>query len=509
MSSHSCLAIVLALSVALAGPARAQTVAGELVDAAGAPVSAARIVLLTADGTTAASALSDRDGRFVLRGPAAGEYRLRAERIGYAATESEPFRLEEGLRTTQRMAAGDARVRLDAITVSTRSRCAPRPGSSAGTAAVWEEVRKALDGVRSTRAGREGRFTLELYERDVDPQSGAVTGEERRTVEGVAEQPFVTVDPARLAEAGFIELDDEGYRYAAPDAEVVLSERFLEDHCFALRTAGAPSPGLIGLAFQPVRGRRVPDVEGVLWVDRATAELRRMEFAYTRPPVRGPRGVPGGTIEFQRLPDGRWLTSAWQLRMPVVGIRDAYTIGEQSRHLHAIREVGGSARPGSVPRAPAPPPVPAIAAVPDAVADEEEEAPAATPAAAARSARPPASTLPPDRRRLLTRAEVDRSSAPTATELVQTLRPQWLRARGNDATRARTAPLPGGITAVLIDEAPVVVYLDGTLIGLLEALRTIRRVEIEEVEYYDAGEAQQRWGTGHQHGAINVVTRRP
>lgn len=337
-------AAVLALLAAV--PLRAQSVRGEFVDAAGAPVPSGRVLLQTESGRVVHSALTDDAGAFSLRAPRAGRYVVRGERIGYGATLSPPLELAADEQATYRLVASRERVLLDAIVVESRPRCAVRPGASEETAAVWGEVRKALDLVNEGAGeAQRGRFTVDLFEREVDTRTRAVNVLSTRTSAGLAHRPFVTLPPERLAREGFIIRDTSGMVYAAPDAEILLSDGFLDNHCFRLRTAGAPEPGLIGLAFEPVRGRRVPDVEGVLWLDRASAELRRMEFEYTRAPLRGDRGVPGGQVEFQRLPDGRWITSSWVVRMPVQAENPHSDPRLRRRpRIVAVREVGGAVR---------------------------------------------------------------------------------------------------------------------------------------------------------------------
>lgn len=339
------IAAAAALALLAVAPLRAQSVRGQFVDAAGTPVPAGRVLLQTDSGRVVHSALTDDGGAFSLRAPRAGRYVVRGERIGFGATLSAPLELAADEEATYRLVASGERVLLDAIVVETRSRCAMRPGASEQTSAVWGEVRKALDLVNEGARDSRARFTVDLFEREVDTRTRAVTVISSRTTIGLAHRPFVTLPPERLAREGFIIRDTSGVVYAAPDAEILLSDRFLEDHCFRLRTEGAPEPGLIGLAFEPVRGRRVPDVEGVLWLDRATAELRLLEFEYTRTWLRGDRGVPGGRLEFQRLPDGRWITSAWVVRMPVESDQpDMDPRLRRGPRVVAVREVGGSLR---------------------------------------------------------------------------------------------------------------------------------------------------------------------
>src|SRR5262249_53043076 len=123
---------------------------------------------------------------------------------------------------------------------------------------------------------------------------------------------------------GYVVSDTSGTTYYAPDAEVLLSDFFAAAHCFHLveppRSAGVSS--LIGVAFQPLRDRPVlHDIDGTLWLDRTSAELRTLEFRYTGLPDYVAPANPGGKVEFLRLSDGGWLVSRWSVRMPVVGPR--------------------------------------------------------------------------------------------------------------------------------------------------------------------------------------------
>jgi hypothetical protein len=92
---------------------------------------------------------------------------------------------------------------------------------------------------------------------------------------------------------------------------------------------------------------------------------------------------------------------------------------------------------------------------------------------------------------ILTRAEIETSSASNAYDLLQQLRPQFLRSRG--ATSIRD-PRP----------AYAVVYMNDVLYGNLVSLRSILVEEIDEVRYISATNATTRWGTGHAAGVIQV-----
>ena len=92
----------------------------------------------------------------------------------------------------------------------------------------------------------------------------------------------------------------------------------------------------------------------------------------------------------------------------------------------------------------------------------------------------------------ITFEEIQRSSAGDAYELVQSLRPSWLRQRGR--------------TSIVLP-SPIRVYLNGVLQGELDALRRISASTILRLEHLGASAATRRFGTGHASGAILVTTQ--
>src|SRR4029079_7463122 len=126
--------------------------------------------------------------------------------------------------------------------------------------------------------------------------------------------------------AGYVVADGGGTTFFAPDADVLLSERFASAHCFHLREPPRESPSLIGVGFTPARERRdLSDIEGTVWLDRGVRELQVLEFAYTNQPDAALPAEPGGRVEFWRVAGGRWLVSRWNLRMPQLGARSNRT----------------------------------------------------------------------------------------------------------------------------------------------------------------------------------------
>jgi hypothetical protein len=314
------LAVLLALLLLLPAAAAAQTVRGTFVDHdTGEPVAGGRVVLRDAEGHEAASGHTDASGAYELRAGADGTYTLRGERIGFAPTTSPPLSLAAGRVTEYRLVAGTQRVMLDAITArSEGSRCVVRPGAGMQAAVLWEEARKALQNARATSETGTYRYTAQHFRTELDAHTRVVRHAVIDTLTGQHGDPFVTLPVARLAAEGYVHSAGDTLIFYAPDAAALLSPTFLDQHCFRLQDPPPGREGQIGLAFEPTRERRLPDVRGTLWLDRRTAELRKLEYQYTGVGVRRPSDEAGGSMEFRRLPAGTWIISRWRIRMPVL-----------------------------------------------------------------------------------------------------------------------------------------------------------------------------------------------
>ena len=102
----------------------------------------------------------------------------------------------------------------------------------------------------------------------------------------------------------------------------------------------------------------------------------------------------------------------------------------------------------------------------------------------------------------ITSQELAESGSQNLYQAVQTLRPQWLRARPR--TSIATGSATGGASAV--DQT--VVYLDQNKFGGLQSLQQLTLGGVQEIRFYDGVEATNRFGTGHSAGAIVVRTAR-
>lgn len=317
----------LALPLLCASALGAQVVRGRVTESSSrAPVAGALVELVaTGDGDAAggarvASALSGVDGAFALQAPTAGRYRLVAKRIGVRRFEGPPFPLAGGETITRDITMDAVDYRLPTVLVTANALCAAEPGDRARVAALWEEARTALDAAEISLRDRLFTAQVTRYVRELEPRSLRVLRETRSEARGVVASPLSALPAESLSAHGYWRATDGGgAHYYGPDARVLLSDAFLGDHCFRSVNGTGTREGLVGLAFAPIANRPVPDVEGTLWLDARTFELRLVEFRYDRVRDGVDRDKVGGEVHFARLANGAWLVRRWHLRVPTLG----------------------------------------------------------------------------------------------------------------------------------------------------------------------------------------------
>ena len=99
----------------------------------------------------------------------------------------------------------------------------------------------------------------------------------------------------------------------------------------------------------------------------------------------------------------------------------------------------------------------------------------------------------PHRRRtdVITREEMASGQFASAYDIIRTLRPQWLVARGPDTFLSA----PGEVQ----------VRIDGSWLGGVATLRSVTAAGIESIRWVDPIAAAGRWGGDFRNGAIVIV----
>jgi hypothetical protein len=328
-----------------AKPAAAQSVAGRVLEAeTGQPVPGALVVLATQAGERHAVALADADGRYTLRARAAGDYTVRAERVGFASAAPAPVRLEAGQTVQLEVRAASLRITLEPVVATgRRRRCTEALAGGAQTSAVWEEARKALQSAAVVERTGAYTFVMQMRQRQLSPGGRRVIHEQSWTDRATG-TPFLTRSGEALERNGYVVVDADSLILYGLGAGAILSDVFLANHCFGVRDGGSEHPGWVGLEFAPLAGRVSPDVRGVLWLDRASGELRVVEYGYTGLPMRGPVNALGGRLEFRRIASGAWIVMRWHVRGPVLLADHGVlrTLADLSRFtVTALLETGG------------------------------------------------------------------------------------------------------------------------------------------------------------------------
>lgn len=337
------LRTVVAALALFPAAASAQTVVVRVLNAeAGQPLFGALAYLVDAEGRTERNALTDERGRALFIGIEPGGYSIRVEMIGMATGRTEAFAIASGTTISQELRLASRAIQLEGLEVEMEGgRCQVRPQEEGLLVArVWDEARKALSAAAFTDNVGSYRYETMTYERRIDRETGIMLSEEQNRREGYMATPFESRPAEDLVANGFVQDDGPGQLYFAPDASVLLSDAFLDTHCFRLEDADDDEE-LIGLGFEPTgENRRIPDISGKMWLDPETGELQWLEYRYRNldPDLSSPE--VGGRVDFRRMPNGTWIVPEWWIKMPVVGVQtDAE--GLQRQFIAQYHQTGG------------------------------------------------------------------------------------------------------------------------------------------------------------------------
>ena len=299
-----------------AADAQAQVVRGTVVDAAGRAVPGVVVGLVDSTQRVVARSLTNDLGEYRVAAPRPGTYFLQTLRIGFQPGVSMPRALADGTVSEERIVLDGVRVSLSTVQVVGRSACG-RQGADAGAIlAAWDQAVTSLAATSLTASNRGLTATTMQIDRVLEPGGRKVRSQTASVRTDFVTQPWRSLPPDSLRRRGYAQTDADGWTtYNAPGLDALSSPSFLEDHC--VRLVSARDTTEVGVAFDPVPSRRrLSEIRGTLWLERSSAQLRRLEFTFTGGPVEASEFEAGGSMAFAPLANGGVVIAGWEIRMP-------------------------------------------------------------------------------------------------------------------------------------------------------------------------------------------------
>ncbi|MEO8620303.1 MAG: carboxypeptidase regulatory-like domain-containing protein [bacterium] len=307
-------------------------------------ISGVVVLLIDANGQVVARSLTNERGEYRVAASVAGVYRIRTLRIGFRPATTDAMPLSAGKELMHQLSLSSVPFALDTVRVVDASVCRVRADTAAATYAIWEQVRTALTATQISAADRTLGATVVTYDRTLDADGRRVRTQTSKLNKSFGARPWVAQPKEELRRLGYVvDVADGGKMYYAPDLDILLSDEFLDDHCF--RIARDRENNRFGLAFEPARNRReVPEIRGTIWLDKRTSELDRLEFRYANVTRAQEDGQAGGEMAFVRMANGAWAISRWSIHMPALAQRLTGGFGgaPKTMEVHVVEiKIGG------------------------------------------------------------------------------------------------------------------------------------------------------------------------
>ena len=97
-----------------------------------------------------------------------------------------------------------------------------------------------------------------------------------------------------------------------------------------------------------------------------------------------------------------------------------------------------------------------------------------------------------DHREVLTQQQLAATNSADVYAALELLRPEWLTTRGPSSLTNATPAAPS-------------VFMNGQLLGRVEALREMRVMDVSQVRFWPTGPAAAKFGMGHPRGVIEIT----
>ena len=326
--------LVLLTPMLVPYPGAGQAIRGSILDQRERPVMDA-VVVLTTSGREVDWSGTDPEGRFTVRAPTPGPYRLTVRLVGHEIAGDTLVDVTDQPPTDLTLSIVRRPLEFRDLPTGRAGACALAPlDGVAGL--LMADARTALRLARWSEAGTAD-FAVRLFERRLAPDANHVFQQGDSLVRTHTPSAFVPAHSEHQYSGYVVEEAPDRIVYYAPDVTSLLDETFTSSHCFSV-TRDRDGDRL-GLHFSPRPGTTASDIEGTFWFAQEAPRLDRIEFRYTgnHTSVEHPR--VGGELELGHPQPGTWVVRRWAIRMPRFSWDPADP--ERQPHLTSLIEVGG------------------------------------------------------------------------------------------------------------------------------------------------------------------------
>jgi hypothetical protein len=336
------VAILVALAATVTTPdaLTAQRVAGTVKLAGDAPGGGGiLIVAKDSTGTEVARAVTSDEGRYALPLPRSATWRIEAQRVGFTPTVVAERVISGGEALTIDPVAGTTIVVLPQRGSTPPNSCGGSPEAQRYINTLMGEMYKALTAAQlaAARQGVSARWAVTDHRLGPNGRDTSRFSIIRRAGNPMA--AFGTPVQADLQRSGYVVKAGQDRLFRGLDIAALLSPWFAESYCFTARDGTAST---FVLAFTPKDRRRdVIDIAGEINLDRATLELRSINYLYQGLSADEDQRLGGGRMTFARATGGTWLAADWYIRFPSVGYQELETFRSQDRARVLTPEVLG------------------------------------------------------------------------------------------------------------------------------------------------------------------------
>ncbi len=314
--------------LALAGGLHAQTLNLRLVQPdTTVPIVGAFVVMTDSANAEVASGASDATGALTLGAPGAGRYLLQIQRIGYTVSQMRG-ELSDGQGVSLVLTPTGSRVVSPTIGPATEFVCGKSALEDPDVALLWQQARIGLS--LTAMPVLRSRYYFQAYAKTEGWMPPAVPRPRQGDREYSDPWPIWAPGGDPWKPDDFIRNGQSRNQFPdwlGPDPGFFLAEAFLDAYCLRpvgpgaapiLSWADSTHHDWIGIAYRPADPGSPGGsaVQGVIWLDRASLEPRRLEWAYSDLPEWA-RGLDaGGWVDLVQLPAGGWFAQSWNWRHP-------------------------------------------------------------------------------------------------------------------------------------------------------------------------------------------------